>query len=82
MERHPDADGGRAHYPSRSKLTMQEHIIEISPKGAVTVTVNGVKGASCKDATAILEKKLGIVTESTPTSEMYEQEQLQHGNLA
>jgi hypothetical protein len=61
---------------------MQEHIIEIAKNGAVTITVNGVKGASCKDATAALEKKLGIVTEDTPTSEFYEAEQLQHGNFA
>ena len=61
---------------------MQEHTITISPKGAVTITVNGVKGASCKDVTAALEKKLGLVTDDQLTSEFYEQEQLQHGNFA
>ena len=61
---------------------MAEHVIAVSPKGEVTITVNGVKGMSCKDATLALEKKLGIVTEDSPTSEMYEQEQLQHGNIA
>jgi hypothetical protein len=61
---------------------MQEHVIEIAKNGAVTITVNGVKGSSCKDATAALEKKLGRVAEDTLTSEYYEQEQLQHGNIA
>lgn len=61
---------------------MQEHVIEISTKGAVTITVNGVKGASCQDATKALEGKLGIVTEDVLTNEYYEQEQLQHGNIA
>ena len=61
---------------------MQEHVIEIAKNGAVTITVNGVKGPSCKDATAALERKLGTVTEDTLKGEFYEQEQLQHGNLA
>lgn len=61
---------------------MQEHIIEIAKNGAVTITVNGVKGASCKDATAALEKKLGIVTEDALTNDYYEQETVQHSNRA
>lgn len=34
------------------------------------VTVNGIKGKSCKDATRELEKALGKVTKDTPTKEM------------
>lgn len=61
---------------------MAEHVVSISPKGEVTITVNGVKGPSCKDATAALEKKLGRVAEDTLTGEFYEQEQVQHSHLA
>lgn len=61
---------------------MQEHIVEIAKNGAVTITVNGVKGAGCQAATSALEKKLGIVTEDTLTGEFYEAEQIQNGNLA
>ncbi len=65
-----------------AKTNMQEHVIAISPRGEVTISVNGVKGASCKDATVALEKKLGIVAEDTLTGEYYEQEELQHQNRA
>ena len=54
---------------------MQTIEVIISPTGETTVTANGIKGASCKDATAAIEKALGMVAQSTPTGEFYEVEE-------
>jgi len=54
----------------------EEHIIVIDPDGTVQITVNGVAGKACKDATAQIEKALGMVTKDTPTSDMYKKEQV------
>jgi len=54
----------------------EEHIIEIDIDGTVKITVNGVTGKACKDATAQIEKALGKVTKDTPTSDMYKKEQI------
>lgn len=43
--------------------------VEIDQNGAVTVTTQGIQGASCKQATAALEKALGTVTQDVKTAE-------------
>jgi hypothetical protein len=52
---------------------MERHILEIAENGDVTITVQGVKGRRCKDATREIEQALGTTVSSTPTKEMYEQ---------
>lgn len=47
-------------------------IVRIDKTGMSTVEVQGVKGESCKDITANLEKALGKTVETTPTNEMFE----------
>jgi hypothetical protein len=49
--------------------------VEISETGEVRITVRGVKGKSCKDATRQVEQALGKTVTSTPTSEYYDKEQ-------
>lgn len=53
---------------------MKEVIVNINKQGNSTVSVNGVKGSECKDLTRVLEAELGAVSETKPTSEMYETE--------
>lgn len=43
--------------------------VEIDADGNPVVSVKGVKGKSCKDLTADLEKALGKVTDSSNTRE-------------
>lgn len=50
---------------------MEIQTCEISPDGDVVITVRGVRGKACKDATAQIEKALGKVTSDTPTGEMH-----------
>ncbi len=57
--------------------SMKELVAEISTKGVVSISVNGIKGESCREATKALEKRLGAEFESTPTGEMYESDQAQ-----
>ncbi len=52
---------------------METMEIIIDSEGAVTITVKGVKGKSCKDVTKQIEKALGSVTSDKPTSEMSEE---------
>lgn len=52
----------------------EQHIIEIGPDGTTQVTVKGIKGKSCKDASKLLEAALGKTISSTPTKEMFEKE--------
>ena len=55
--------------------------IVITPQAEITISVKNVKGASCKDVTAAIEKALGTVVDDTPTKEMYEKPKLvQHSN--
>lgn len=55
-------------------MRKQDIEITISPSGAVTFTVKGVKGGSCLDETKFLEQALGgVVTEQSKTAEFYEQ---------
>lgn len=51
---------------------MSELIIEIKPDGAVTVSVEGMKGSGCKDVTKAIEKALGTTQSTKPTKEMSE----------
>ena len=51
----------------RPKLTFR-----IPLHGNPSLTVEGVKGESCKDVTAALEAALGTVVSDTPTNEFYE----------
>ena len=50
---------------------MKKIVVKIK-KGNVTVQAEGYPGATCKDATALIEKALGQVTEDAPTEEMYQ----------
>lgn len=49
-------------------------IFEVDTEGEGSITVQGVKGKTCKDLTKDFEKALGKVKSSTPTKEFYERE--------
>ena len=51
---------------------MKKIVVKIN-KGQVTVKAEGYPGATCTDATKLIEKALGQVTEDTPTEEMYQE---------
>ena len=42
---------------------MSQLIITIDTEGQATIDAHGYKGASCKDATAAIERALGVVTD-------------------
>lgn len=46
--------------------------IVVDADGQVSIRVQGVQGASCKDATKQIEAALGIVTRDDKTAEWYE----------
>lgn len=46
--------------------------VEITAQGQVTVQTSGFAGASCKQATAALEKALGTVTSDEKTAEFHQ----------
>lgn len=50
-----------------------EITIDVPLKGPVSISVNGVKGKSCKDLTRDFEKELGSATKDTLTKEYHEQ---------
>lgn len=50
-----------------------EIIIEVPLGGNPTISVNGVKGKSCKDLTKDFERELGGVVNDKETSEYHEQ---------
>jgi hypothetical protein len=50
----------------------EEIIVEATPEGQVSITVQGVKGSSCKEMTKDLEKALGTVREDRETKEYHE----------
>jgi hypothetical protein len=52
--------------------TQPEITVEFDDNGEPIISVNGIKGVSCKDASAFLEKGLGIKTSDTKTKEYYE----------
>ena len=45
--------------------------IVINPKGEVRLQTKGYAGAECRQASAEIEKALGIVQSDQPTAEMY-----------
>jgi hypothetical protein len=47
--------------------------IVFSPEGEVRLETRGLKGKTCLEETAALEKALGTVTGRTKTSEYYQQ---------
>ena len=52
---------------------MKGEIVVECDNGEVRITVNNVKGESCRDLTAAIEKALGgSVISDEPTAEMYE----------
>ena len=53
---------------------MQEIEFVIHPDGRVEEKVTGVKGKNCQEITKEIEEKLGKVTYTQPTSEMFEEE--------
>ena len=50
----------------------KEIIVTVSASGEITVETKGYKGASCKDATAALEKSLGVVREDKKKPEYFQ----------
>lgn len=54
---------------------MSEIIISIKPDGAVTVEVDGVKGAGCMELTEQIEKALGTVSSNIKKKEYYERDE-------
>lgn len=53
---------------------MKKIDVLISPKGEVTITTSGYKGASCLKATEGLERALGAKATDQPTAEMKQTE--------
>ena len=47
---------------------------KIFPDGRVEETVRGVKGNNCHKVTEKINESLGVVVDSSPTTEMFEQE--------
>jgi hypothetical protein len=56
-------------------MSQQVRII-VDKQGQLTVKAEGYPGVTCKDATKVFES-LGTTLSSTPTSEMYAQDQIQ-----
>ena len=54
---------------------MAKIIVRITRDGQVSVGAEGAPGAQCHDLTNNIERALGRVEKTTPTQEMYEQEQ-------
>lgn len=48
--------------------------ITVNTDGSTNVRTSGFAGSSCREATAFLEKALGIVTDERLTSEFYQLE--------
>lgn len=53
---------------------MEQIEFVIFPDGRVEEKVTGVKGKNCQEITSEIEEKLGKVTYTQPTSEMFEEE--------
>ena len=54
---------------------MQKTIeIVVDPTGAARLQTKGFPGATCRDASRLLEQALGTVSSDTPTAEMYQAE--------
>ena len=48
--------------------------IVIDQRGEARLQTRGFAGASCRDASRLLEQALGEVKSDTPTAEMYQQQ--------
>ena len=46
--------------------------ITIDPKGNSKLRTKGLAGSSCRDASRLLERALGVVESDVPTTEMYQ----------
>ena len=46
--------------------------ITIDSKGKATLQTKGFAGSSCRDASRLLERALGVVESDVPTTEMYQ----------
>jgi hypothetical protein len=53
-------------------MTREEIEVEINDEGEATVHVKGIKGKTCTDLTADIEKALGKVAERKMTPEAHE----------
>lgn len=51
---------------------MKTIVITIDTTGQVEIESQGIKGPSCKQATAALERSLGATTKDVSTGEYYE----------
>lgn len=63
---------------------MSSKIIEItiSPEGKTTVQTKGFAGTSCRDASRLIEKALGQVSDEKLTAEFHQAQAGQHQKLA
>ena len=51
--------------------------ITVDPQGGTRVETKGFTGPSCRDATRVLERALGVVESDAATAEMYQQQPAQ-----
>ena len=51
--------------------------ITVDPQGGTRVETKGFTGPSCRDASRLLERALGLVESDMPTAEMYQQQPAQ-----
>ena len=58
--------------------------ITISPTGEAVMQTKGFAGSSCREASKLIERALGVVQSDAPTAEMYQaqtaDQQLRQGN--
>jgi len=58
--------------------------IIVDAKGEAVVQTKGFTGSSCREASKLIERALGVVQSDTPTAEMYQaqtaDQQLRQGN--
>lgn len=47
-------------------------IVRVAADGKTEVTIDGMPGVSCKDATKAVERALGITSSDKPTVEMHQ----------
>ncbi len=56
--------------------------ITVDPAGNTRVETKGFTGPSCRDASRLLERALGVVESDVATTEMYEQQPAQEQQQA
>lgn len=52
--------------------TNQTIEVTVSPTGETNIQTKGFAGASCREASKLIERALGIVQSDTPTAEMHQ----------